>query len=572
MAAIYLKKNCVILTLALGVFGLMTACLTSPWFYLSGSFTLKLYNAPAASGVTSFITAVLNSTSVYYDLVGTRTSSRVSGSITNQMQTCTRSQNNHSAYLESYEYLESASNPSIFSIFKLSQACVIIASISSLALSVKSVLFLLDTIRNKVIVTLGIPVTRSVQIVLGLLLVASVAISFLGFLGVSAAFEKDQTDCSDGHCRSFSGSATSHQNSGTVYWESSWGPGAGWYMALAATPLSLLVIYLEVTNHFPPHTDADVSSGEHDMQQMLESSTASQNLTEDSPPASKSHSLSSFDRRARIALVVAASCCGLAFATIIWASSRPHCTTCTTNAPQLAEADGLEGVPESIEMQVLPPPPVSWPSLQYGRQFYERVLSSLTAKGMAGKGDLGFEFDAKATKERNVARQIWQLPSCLSGNCSTIVPLPLALVRYRQVVSGSSNGSSDFTLKQTRRFRQVAATLPQCTTAANVAACNAKIEANYYWRGTDTYDVGVTWQRSCTLQLQPASRSSPSPLPPSPASPVIGSVRDVLPFFPSALAAFGPDSLDTLMFQRDDCYHEREYKASARYCRDSVVT
>ena len=247
MASVYQKKNCAALTLALVVFGLMIACLTVPWFYWSNTFTLKSSNVQSGTGTTNIISTTLNSTTIMYDLIGTRTSTQASGSISS---------------VESYKNLESSTNPSIFSTFKLSQAFVLIALILSFALAVILAVFLLDPIRNKAIFALGMTLTRAILLVAGLLLVASVTIAFLGFLGISASFKKDQSGCSEGPCRTFSGTVNSQFNAGSVTSNTQWGPQAGWYIALASTPISLLVIFLVAINRLPLPIDSEASSGE----------------------------------------------------------------------------------------------------------------------------------------------------------------------------------------------------------------------------------------------------------------------------------------------------------------------
>ena len=243
MASVYQKKNCAALTFALVVFGLMIACLTVPWFFWSSTFTQKSANAQT----TNVVTTTLNSTSVMYDLIGTRTTTQNSGSI---------------ASVESYKVLESTTNPNIFATFKLSQAFVLIALILSFFLVVILAVFLLDPIRNKAIFALGMTLTRAIMLVVGLLLVASVLIAFMGFLGISAAFKADQTGCTEGPCRAFAGSVNSQYDNGAVTSNTAWGPQAGWYIALASTPISLLVVALIAINRFPLPIDSEASSGE----------------------------------------------------------------------------------------------------------------------------------------------------------------------------------------------------------------------------------------------------------------------------------------------------------------------
>jgi hypothetical protein len=530
------KKSCAALFFSLVVFCLMIGCLSLPWFYFSRAFSQT---------ITTISATTLNSTSVVYDLFGTRTHSLAFDRVINTTQTCASFQQNALVPVDTYESMQSNAilSPRVASIFKLCQAFAIIASVSSIALCVVSGLFLLDPIRNATIRTLGIAFSRTFPLSLGLVLITSIVIALFGFLGVSSAFSKDQANCDSGPCKSFSGSATSEQYAGGIVSEMSWGPEAGWYMVLAAAPTSLLVFFFVVSNRpslSNAHTHAE--SEDHDMQPMVE-------------PATEVHISTSvpipflpLDRRARSVLLFSAACTALAIAAIVTACLRPPPTPPAQHQPP--QSHNLEGVIEGIEMQVLPPPPVSWPSLKEGLKFYERFLASLAAEARAEKGGLDFDFDAKARKERSVVRQLWQLqPSCTSSNCSTPAPLPIALVRRRQVVSGSGNGTVDVTLKQKRRFRQTAAALPACAIATGHAICKAKMEANYWWKAAEGSDVDVTWERSCTLQLIHAS----APL-------VVRSVRDVLPFFSSALAAFGTESDDASLYERLDCYHEREYK------------
>ena len=247
MASVYQKKNCAALTFALVVFGLMIACLTVPWFHWSSTFNQKSSNSVAGTGATNVASTVLNSTVIMYDLIGTRTTTQKSGSI---------------AAVESYKNLESSTNPSIFSTFKLSQAFVLIALILSFSLAVILAVFLLDPIRNKAIFALGMTLTRAILLVVGLLLVASVVIAFLGFLGISAAFKKDQSGCTEGPCRAFAGQVNSQFDNGAVTSNSIWGPQAGWYVALASAPIALLVVLLVAVNRFPLPIDSEASSGE----------------------------------------------------------------------------------------------------------------------------------------------------------------------------------------------------------------------------------------------------------------------------------------------------------------------
>lgn len=282
---------------------------------------------------------------------------------------------------------------------------------------------------------------------------------------------------------------------------------------------------------------ADDDDGDHEMQPLADTEECARNVRRPRPPCPCS------------LLVVAAAFGVLVVAAIVWGSALPRCTTSPADAAQPAETTSLQLVRDSIEMQVQPPLPAAWPSLKKGRKFYERALAAAAAEEGSR---MGFEFEAGFHKERFVVRKIWQAAICAStSGCSV-------LVRYRRVTAGSKSGSIDLTLKHTRQFRAVAAMLPDC---ANATGSSAKLEANYYWKGSASSDVCIKWQYSCKLLLQHASPSSP-PFSPPPPAPVIHSVHDVLPFFPSAAQAFQPHAIDTALPELEDCYYEREYKVS----------
>lgn len=449
---------------------------------------------------------------------------------------------------ESYESLQSTSGTSVSSIFKLSQMSSIIASFSAIAFFAHLLLSSLESVRNVISLRVGRALNRTIPHALGLVLFISVSVSFLALLGLSSAFKKDLLSCNTGPCQSISGSSSFEQTSDSIVSESAWAPQAGCFVMMAAAFISLLAVCLVATNRDTPTQHSDSPSDEQDLQPMIE-------LTSNTELPSPSPSLS--DPRARAALFVVLAVSALATAVIVWACTRPQCATCASNTLQV-NTNVLEGVVESIEMQVLPTPPTAWPSLKDGLSFYQKVLSSLSAAT-----ELGLDFDSKPHDERVVTRFLWQtVPMCETSNCS--LRGLMSNVRYRQVVSGSGYGSSDFTMKQNRRFRQNAATLTPCITTAERVDCKAKIEANYFWKFAGSSDVDITWQRSCTLRLQSTSPAIVTP-------PVIRSVRDVLPFFSSAAAAFVPHSENTTLFQSSDCFHESDYKARIGTTRISLT-
>jgi len=248
MASSYQKKSCAAVIFALVIFGLMIACLTTSWYFWSITWSQK--TGSSSSTLNSVSTTVLNYTKITYGLDGYRTDTQVSGS---------------TAVNSVYTQISRTATPNSFSIFKLSQAFVLIALILSFNIAALLVVFLMDPIRNKVIFALGMSVTRFILIVASLLVVASTAISFLGFLGITAGFKKDYDSCTEGPCRAFSSSTTSQFDASSTTPTTSvneWGPDAGWYIALSSVPISILLLAVVVINKFPLPIDSEASSGE----------------------------------------------------------------------------------------------------------------------------------------------------------------------------------------------------------------------------------------------------------------------------------------------------------------------
>jgi hypothetical protein len=84
----------------------------------------------------------------------------------------------------------------------------------------------------------------------------------LAFLGISAAFKIDQPFCSEGPCRDFSSSVSSTFDDGQTKSVTKWGPDAGWYITLAAIPISVVMLYFISINKFPLPVIFEASSGE----------------------------------------------------------------------------------------------------------------------------------------------------------------------------------------------------------------------------------------------------------------------------------------------------------------------
>ena len=241
MASTYQKKSLCAIALALVVFGLTIAAVSSYWYFWfvtwSSRTTTSTVDVPSSSE--------LNFTKIYYDLSGFRTDTKESSST-----------------LETSSFTEYSrtGTPDTYAIFSLVEAFTVIALILSFITFVVLVVFLFDPIRNKVIFAFGMTVTRLLLVILVLLTLVSVVIAFLGFLGITEAFKEDQDVCNEGPCRTFIDSVRSEYTSEVQLNE--WGAGPSWYIVLAAIPVVLLLLIVVVINKFPLPIDSEASSGE----------------------------------------------------------------------------------------------------------------------------------------------------------------------------------------------------------------------------------------------------------------------------------------------------------------------
>lgn len=256
MATTFEKRNFCAITLALVIFALTIAAVVVNWYHQSDVY----HRATTAGTVTTTSeptaltnTVELNYTKVYYDFEGFTVETKVSAG------TIDSTFNTYSA----------RSGASIKSVVQTSQAFTLIALVTSFVVSVLLSLFLFDRIRNKFIFSLGMTFTRVFVSILALLIAASLIIAFLGFLGVTSAFQAELGTCTEGPCRSFSDSlkteglidVSSSQNYKLIRTQE-WGPDAGWYIDLAAIPISIVLLAVVVINKFPLPIDSEASSGE----------------------------------------------------------------------------------------------------------------------------------------------------------------------------------------------------------------------------------------------------------------------------------------------------------------------
>jgi hypothetical protein len=242
MVSSYQKKNLCGVALAAIVFGLTIACLGTQWYSWNTTFNSVTTSASGSSAVTY---QQINSSKMYYDLDGIRTEIKRTN---DAIATTTRT-----------EYSRTAM-PKVFATVKLAQAFVLIGLILSFIVATLLLVFVFDPIRNKVIFSFGMTLTRFILLILVLLTLASVIIAFLGFVGLTNAFKADNQDCNDGPCRVFSSSVTSQF--GTTSRLEEWGPQAGWYVVLSSIPVALILLVVVFVNKFPLPIDSEASSGE----------------------------------------------------------------------------------------------------------------------------------------------------------------------------------------------------------------------------------------------------------------------------------------------------------------------
>jgi len=235
----------------------MIAAAVAPWYKFEQSFEFKQPGAAGTSGSASALTATtfqINSTKIYYDLNGIKTTVAIAGTV-------------RQSTFQNYP-----SGQSLRNVTKTSQAFVLIALIGGFILLTLLFTFFFDRIRNKLIFAIGMTLTRVVAVAFCALILVSVIIAFLVYIGVVRAFKDDSQNCVDGPCRKFvdnsstdrTGSATINGQSvsGTITESLSWGPVEGWYITLATTLPAIILTLVVVVNKFPLPIDSEASSGE----------------------------------------------------------------------------------------------------------------------------------------------------------------------------------------------------------------------------------------------------------------------------------------------------------------------
>jgi len=257
MSAAFSTRNCCAAVFAAAIVALMIAAAVAPWYKFEQNFDFKTTSGAANSNSAAALTATtnqINSTKIYYDLNGFKTIVSVGGTI-------------RSSTFQNYPLTNS-----IRDVTKTSQAFVLIALIGGFILLTLLFTFFFDRIRNKLIFAIGMTLTRVIAVLFAAIILLSVIIAFLVYIGVVKAFKDDSQNCVDGPCRSFVdntstdyvGTATvnGQTTSGTITASLNWGPIDGWYITLSTTLPAIILVLVVVVNKFPLPIDSEASSGE----------------------------------------------------------------------------------------------------------------------------------------------------------------------------------------------------------------------------------------------------------------------------------------------------------------------
>jgi hypothetical protein len=256
MATQFEKKNYCAVALGLIVFALTIAGTVVNWYfhhdvYNRSTVSSAQFSSDSPGSVVD--TTELNFTKVNYDLSGFTVESKLSSGVIDS----------------TFNEYSGRSGSDVLDVFNTTQAFVIISLVLSFVISLLLTLFLFGQLRNKFIFTFGMTFTRVFVVVMVLLLVISLTIAFLVFLGITEAFENEVQSCTEGPCRKFVDSVKTDGLSDvdnsvtyTLIRTQSWGPSAGWYVNLAAVPISVFLLIFVVINMFPLPIDSETSSGE----------------------------------------------------------------------------------------------------------------------------------------------------------------------------------------------------------------------------------------------------------------------------------------------------------------------
>lgn len=245
----FAQLNCLATLAALTIFAVGISAVIVDWYTYSEEYK---FSTTATSGAVSEVT--FNSSKLTWSLEGV--TSRVRP--TNGVETST--------------FTEYDSASAVWSTFKLIQAFVLIALILAGLLSIFLIVCFACAIRNQLLFLLGMNVLRISLLLVATLILISLVIAFLGFIGINNALSDDTPGCSKGYCRRIADSTKESLGTqtltlsgttatGTVIVSRAWGPIEGWYLDLACIPVAIVLAIIVVINKFPIPVDS-VTIGE----------------------------------------------------------------------------------------------------------------------------------------------------------------------------------------------------------------------------------------------------------------------------------------------------------------------
>lgn len=245
----FAQLNCLATLAALAIFSVGIAAVIVDWYSYSEEF-----NFTTTSSTGTFSSVTFNSTKQTWSLDGMTARVRP----TNGVETST--------------FTEYDSTTAVWSTFKLLQAFVLIALILAGLLSIFLVVCFACAIRNQLLFLLGMNVLRISLLLVATLILVSLVIAFLAFIGINNALSDDTPGCNKGYCRRIADSTKEDlgtqtltlngvTSSGHVIVNRSWGPIEGWYLDLACIPIAIILAIIVVINKFPIPVDS-VTIGE----------------------------------------------------------------------------------------------------------------------------------------------------------------------------------------------------------------------------------------------------------------------------------------------------------------------
>jgi len=242
----FAQLNCLATLCAIAIFAVCIAAATVDWYSYDEEWKVTSTTV-TATGTTD---TTINSTHINWSMEGVSRRIKPTGST------------------EVNTFTEHDSSSAVWSTFKLMQAFVLIALIVSGLLTLFLVVCFACAIRNQLLFVLGMNVLRIALLAIAVLILVSLIIAFLGFLGITNAFSDDIAGCQYGYCRRFQdstkearGTYTTTALSGDLYVQRNFGPVEGWFLTLACIPVAIILTTIVVVNKFPIPVDS-VTIGE----------------------------------------------------------------------------------------------------------------------------------------------------------------------------------------------------------------------------------------------------------------------------------------------------------------------